>query len=344
MKITENILLAPFTTFRIGGPAGFFCRIKRERDIVEAVIFAKKNRKKILVVGGGSNILVPDHGFPGVVLKMEIGGINIIGESDDDIVVEVGAGVVWDRFVSWSVGKELYGIENLSFIPGTIGASPVQNIGAYGMEVSSAISSVRAFDTNKGDFVNFSNKDCKFSYRYSIFKKKKGRYIISKVTFTLHKHGKPNISYKDLNQYFHKQISTNKTDLLTPAIIRKAVVKIRRNKLPDWKHWCTAGSFFKNPIISPSKFRSLHKKYPELPHFKQEDGMYKIQLAWILDKVCGIKGKNDGKIGTYENQALVIVAKPGSSAKDVIKFARSIMRKVEQKTSIKIEGEVIWAV
>lgn len=332
MNIQENITLAQYTTFKIGGPAKFFAVCKSEDDLVEIVNFAKGKKLPIFILGGGSNILISDKGYKGLVIKMEIDGTDLSA-------VSAGAGIIWDDFVAETVANGLYGLENLSAIPGTVGAAPVQNIGAYGMDVSRAVLSVRALDTKSMKFIELSNADCKFDYRDSVFKHEKGRYVITRVDFKLTTGGKVNIEYKDLKEYFQDRISVSRSDL---AGVREAVVSIRAAKLPDWKKWGTAGSYFKNPIISKKKFESLKKKYPGLPGFPESDGSIKISLGWVLDKVCNFKGLSMGRVKIYEKQALVIVASAGATAEEVMKLAQELMREVKKKTGIMIEGEVEW--
>lgn len=360
MEIKENIRLAPYTTFKIGGPARYFCTVTDEDEVVEAVRFAKKNELRFFVLGGGSNILVSDSGFDGLVIKNEIvgkkfsdqttgqgiGGENgrkINGESvviSEPVSLAVGGGYDWEKLVRETVEDGLYGLENLSAIPGTVGAAPVQNIGAYGADASNAIHSVHAYDVDAGDFVEFSNKECRFGYRDSLFKQKKGKYIITTVTFVLSRNGRVNIGYKDLKDYFSEKNNSS------PSLkeVRAAVVEIRKNKLPDWRHWGTAGSFFKNPIIAKKEFEVLKAKYPGLPGFVEPDGRVKISLGWILDKVCDFRGLTVGNVGTYEKQALVLVTRPGATAREVVDFAVNVMDRVKEKTGITIEGEVDWSV
>jgi len=359
MIIQENIPLASYTTFKIGGNARFFCKVTNEDELIEAVKFAHEKGVAdtslsgaplpILVLGGGSNLLISDDGFPGLVIKNEIRGVttelNIESVTSDSgfKFVSAGSGEVWDDIVAYIVDRGLWGIENLSAIPGTVGATPVQNIGAYGAEVSQAISSVRVLDTKDFDskspkFVEFSNAECKFGYRDSIFKHEHGRYIISRVTYKLSKKGEVTMNYKDVRDYF------NNKRILKPTIseMRKAVVEIRASKLPDWTKWGTAGSFFKNPYISVAKFVELKVKYPTLPGFPELDGRVKVSLGWIFDKVCNARGLVIGNAGTYEKQALVLVAKPGAKAVDVKAVADELISRVKEKTGIVIEPEVEW--
>lgn len=340
MTIQENISLAAYTTFKIGGPARFFCSATTEADIVEAVHFARDKDLPLFILGGGSNLLIGDEGFGGLVIKMELTGIEekIEEGSVGKRIISAGAGEQWDDFVDYAVERGLYGIENLSAIPGTVGAAPVQNIGAYGAEVGPVVSNVRAFDTKTKQFVDLANADCAFSYRDSVFKKEKGRYIITRVFFALDPHGALNISYKDVADYFTQKNITQPT----LKDVREAVISIRWGKLPDWKLWGTAGSFFKNPIISSDDFMRLKNTYPALPGFPEPDGRIKVSLGWILDKVCNVKGLCKGNACVYEKQALVLVTKPGATSEEVVELAHELMRQVKEKTGIVIEGEVEW--
>ena len=345
MKILENIALDQYTTFRMGGPARFFCVVKNEEDLIQAVQFAQEQDLAFFVLGGGSNVLINDHGFGGVVIKMEIMGIKIqapdinIQElmADDYAVLNVGAGENWDNFVQYTIERNLYGLENLSAIPGTVGAAPVQNIGAYGVEVSQCIQSVRVWDTVTAKFNELLNRECHFGYRNSLFKHERGRYVITQVNFKLSRKAKINIEYKELKEYFEKQSHNYQYSLPLPSSVRQAVIEIRAKKLPDWRNWGTAGSFFKNPIVSKEKFQELKNKYPELPGFVQDDNKVKVSLGWILDKVCNARGLIIGKFSTYEKQALVLVSKPGAKSEEVVTLTHELMKRVKEKTGIYIE-------
>jgi UDP-N-acetylmuramate dehydrogenase len=339
MKLEENIPLAHYTTFKIGGPARFFCIARSAAEVVEALAFAHKENRRHLVLGGGSNILISDAGFSGVVIKNEIMGKALVPLNEREYRLSVGAGETWDEIVQLAVDNGLYGIENLSAIPGTVGATPVQNIGAYGVEIADSILAVRAVDTKTLQYVNFSAKECKFGYRDSLFKHKKGRYVILQVDLRLKKHGKVNVEYKDLKEYFAKKA------IAKPTLqqVRDAVIDIRWKKLPDWKLWGTAGSFFKNPVISKTRFDKLKAQHPALPGFPEPGGKrVKVPLGWILDHICNVKGTMVGNVGSYENQALVIVTKPGATAAQVVARTKEIAELVEKMTTIKIEAEVEW--
>jgi UDP-N-acetylmuramate dehydrogenase len=401
MKIIKGKPLADFTTFRIGGKARFFCTISDIKGLKRAIDFAKKRSLLVFVLGGGSNILVSDKGFDGLVIKIEIKGIEELESKDKakgrgllglgtgtllnalfstktrfhsgkrldqrdamhagQIFIRAGAGENWDDLVSWTVDKGYGGLENLSLIPGTVGAAPVQNIGAYGIEASDLIEEVEAFDIREGIFKSIAHGQCGFSYRDSVFKREKGRYVITSVLFKLDKKTEPNISYKDLKEYFSNsqesgiggkteqrpqnpksQIGSNdKSSKPSIVEVREAVVKIRTIKLPDLHKVGTAGSFFKNPIVSREKYAELKEKYPELPSFFESDGRIKIPIAWIIDNVCGLKGKRFGNAGIHEKQALVIVNHGGATFEDVEKAAKEVEKMVKEKTGIEIEREVV---
>lgn len=336
MKIQENISLAPLTTFRVGGKARFFVDVESIQKLKEAVFYAEKNNLPIFILGGGSNILISDEGFDGLVIKISLDGI-MWKEDGDFVFATVGAGVLWDVFVEHAVLKNLWGVENLSYIPGTVGAAPVQNIGAYGAEVKDVIFSVSAFDIVSKKIKVFTNSLCLFGYRNSFFKSQEGKkFIITDVTFKLSKKLNPNISYKDINEYFRDKSISNPSLLL----IRNTVIAIRKKKLPDWHNIGTAGSFFKNPIIKKNHLLKLLINFPEMPSFEVDYNNVKIPLAWILDKVCGLKGYREGRVGLYENQPLALVNFDKAKANEIKNLAQKIYKIVKEKTNIKIEREV----
>lgn len=338
LTIKENISLAPYTTFKIGGLARFYCSVETEDELVEACKFAREKNLAIFILGGGSNILISDRGFDGLVIRMKMKGVEYMENEDGTVIVSAAAGEQWDDLVEQTVGKGMYGLENLSAIPGTVGAAPVQNIGAYGAEVSNTLIKVRVLEMETLTFKEFSKEECSFSYRDSRFKHEKGKHVITRVYFNLNKKSQVNITYKDLADYFSKK------NLASPTLqqVRDAVIDIRWNKLPDWKLWGTAGSFFKNPIISANNFIELKKTYPELPGYSESDGRVKVSLGWILDKVCNMKGMCLDNVCVYEKQALVLVSKPGATSEEVVNLAHKIMAEVKEKTGIEIEGEVEW--
>lgn len=329
MKIEKNVPLAPYTTFHIGGSAAFFCEVTTEDELVEAVQFAGENNLPVTVLGGGSNVLVSDDGVAGLLIHMCIQGI-----SYEDTTVHAGAGVVFDELIQDVVAHGLWGIENLSAIPGTVGASVVQNIGAYGVEVDQSVHSVRVYDMHEKKLSTVTNAQCTFSYRDSFFKcEGKGRYIVTQVTFSLTKKSSPQVTYKDLAQYFEG------SKIPTIQDVRTAIISIRAGKFPDTNVIGTAGSFFKNPVLTDDEYVRLCLKYPLLPCYFYGNGV-KIPLAWILDNVLSLRGFRSGNIGAYEKQPLVFVNYANGTAEEVNAFADMIAQKVFTATSIHIEREV----
>lgn len=335
LQIMPNVALKEFTTFKVGGPARYFVAVKNTAELVEAVQFAKKNNLPFFILGGGSNILISDTGFSGVIIKNEIRGKKITAISDTQSELVAGSGEDWDEIVNFAVQNNLYGLENLSGIPGTVGASPVQNIGAYGREVSRVISRVEVLDTDTLTLNTLNNQACGFSYRYSIFKNKK-KYIITAVSFSLQLNGELDLAYQDVTNYFKDQ----KIAKPTLVQVRQAILAIRSAKMPSLADFGLAGSFFKNPIITKEKYQQLLTQFPDLPHFPVDDLKVKIPLAWILDKVCQLKGYRENNVGLYQNQPLVLVNYGGATANEIKNFSEKIKKIVKQKTEIKIETEV----
>lgn len=327
----KNVLLKEYATLKVGGPAEFFVAVDSAEQLEKAV--AEAGEEKIRVIGGGSNILVPDDGLAGVTIKNDLKGF--AAEVDGQTVrVTVGAGEVFDEIVERCVQAGYWGLENLSHIPGSVGATPVQNVGAYGVEVADLIESVRVFDLQTKKFFDLNNQDCHFAYRDSIFKQAAGGdYVVCSVTFILSMLPKPNISYRDLAEKF----SAAEPSL---AEIREAVIAIRSKKFPDWNEVGTAGSFFKNPIVPQATYEKLLEQLPEIPGFRLENGDVKIPLGWVLDKACGLRGYQTGAVGTYGGQALVLVNQGGATASEIKNFANFVVETVFKKTGLKIEWEV----
>ncbi len=334
MTIQEHISLKELTTLNIGGTARYFCVIDSVEELKETVLFAKKKHLPFFVLGGGSNLLISEGEIKAVIIKNEIKGVEW-REEGESVVVTAAAGESWDALVEEAVGRGLWGIENLSGIPGTVGAAPVQNIGAYGAELADTLELVDVFDTTTGAARTLTASDCASGYRESIFKRPEGKhYIITCVALRLQKNGAPNLAYKDLAKYFAEAKTTP-----TLAEIQCAVLAIRARKFPDLALFGTAGSFFKNPIIPRRQFNELKKKFPELPGFPLGEEM-KIPLAWILDNLCKMKGARTGAIGLFPNQPIVLVNFGGASAAEVSAFAHEVSQCVKEKTGIAIEWEV----
>ncbi len=337
--IKTDIPLSSYTTFKIGGPAKYLIFIKEEQHLKDAVLFAREKGLPIFILGGGSNTLVSDSGFDGVVLKIEMMGIEFNQISDNECEIVMGAGEDWDNVVELSVARGFSGFENLSGIPGTVGASPVQNIGAYGREIKDCISFVEVFDTENLEFKKLSPQECLFGYRDSVFKKEEGKkFIVTKVGCILKKNVSVDISYKDLDKFFEK---VDKKEI-TPSMVRNAVIEIRKNKLPDLKIFGTAGSFFKNPIISNEHYRLLKEKFGDIPCFDFSNEMKKVSAAWILDNICNFKGYREGNVGVYKNQSLVIVNFGGATADEIKKLSEKMCECVKKNTDIKLFPEIIF--
>lgn len=334
MDIQENVPLAPFTTFQIGGAARYFVTAQSIEDIQAGLKFATDSAQRIFILGGGSNLLVDDKGYNGLVIKIELEGVDIEeGEKADSKVVIAAAGEGWDKLVERTCNEGLWGMENLSGIPGTVGGAVVQNIGAYGAALSETLVWVEVLDTASGETKRFTNQECAFDYRDSIFKHHTN-LIVLRAAFALSTAPKPNTSYKDLAKLF---------DGVSVDIqaVRDAVLGIRKGKFPDLSVEGTAGSFFKNPILPRAEAEALKREYPEMPLFAMpETGGVKVPLAWLLDNVLKLKGASVGGARLYEKQPLVIAAKRNTSSNDVKSLAEKIKKEVQEKLQIEIEPEV----
>lgn len=330
----SNHWLKDYTTLKVGGEAAYFFGVSREEDVMGAVVVAKDNNLPILILGSGSNLLVGDKGFPGVVIHNEIKGIGVVSEDDEVVILKIAAGEILDEVVAYTVENGWWGIENLTSIPGTVGATPVQNVGAYGVEVCDVIESVATIDMRDGSKKVFTNDECEFDYRDSFFKTDEGKnFFITEVCISLSKKSKPKIDYADLKKVFAEK---NPTQLE----IRNTLIEVRSKKFPDWRKFGTAGSFFKNPVISKEHKDELLAHYSEVPAYETNDGMFKISLGYLLDKVCGLKGYRLGNVGLSEAQALVLINYGGATADEIKKFVDEVGEKVFEKTKIKISPEV----
>ena len=326
------VSLDSLTTLRIGGSTECV-EIHTIEDVHEAIAELTDTKEPWYVLGGGSNVLASDAGFEGLVLLMRIPGIEYRDEQGD-VIVRVGAGVPWDVLVEETVQKELWGLENLAGIPGTVGAAPVQNIGAYGVEVKDVLHKVEAIDFYTGKINIFSNDECAFEYRNSFFKKNP-HFIITHVEFKLSHTPHPKVSYKDIARRLLEV-----SDELTPASLATLVRSIRSEKFPDVRIEGTAGSFFKNPIIDRSTYETLVAQYPDVPSYPVANNLVKIPLAYILDVLLKLRGFSMNGVRCFERQPLVLVLSTTATAHDVELFAHEIEKKVFDATAIKIEREV----
>jgi len=333
MEIHQNYSLLALNTFGLEAKAEHFATV-HSVDALQAAI--QSPIRPILVLGGGSNLLFTQD-VSGLVLKNAIQGIKTIQTVDNTTWVEVGGGVVWHDFVLWAIEQGLGGVENLSLIPGTVGAAPIQNIGAYGVELKDVFAHLNAVDLESGELRSFNNADCQFGYRDSIFKHEaKGKYCISSVVFSLTnaKH-QLNISYGDIRQ----TLDANGVQDPGIADVSRAVVQIRSSKLPDPAKIGNCGSFFKNPETERAVLERLLPQYPQVPHYDLPDGRVKIPAGWLIEQ-CGWKGKRVGNTGSYEKQALVLVNYGGATGAEVKKLAYDIIDSVEQRFGIRLEPEV----
>lgn len=328
--------LASYTTFRVGGAAEYLIEITQEEEVLPAFDFADANHLPVTILGGGSNVLVSDKGVTGLTIVMRTKGI-VWKQDRESIVADVAAGEVWDDFVVECEKKNAWGVENLSAIPGTVGAAPVQNIGAYGTEAGKYIVSVKVFDPTKRAIRYLKHNECEFGYRDSIFKRNPHLLVLS-VQFRLSLSGSPNLSYQDLRLWFCEK------GHMVPSLseVRDAVIAIRKKKFPDLSTIGTAGSFFKNPVISRQVFSTIQKKIPDLPHWEQEDGSVKVSAAWLIDHVAKMRGVRHGEVGSWKEQALVIVNYGAANAAEIKNFTKEIADQVFLLTGIMLTSEVVF--
>ncbi len=334
MNVYENYSLKPLNTFNIDVKARYYYEVFDENELKEIINLIKCN-KNFLILGSGSNILFTKD-FDGIIIKYKRNEIKILDENDKHVIICADANVLWDDLVNYTVDKNYYGFENLSLIPGTVGAAPVQNIGAYGVEVGNYIECVEGYSIDDAKKKIFFNDNCKFAYRESKKKNElKNNFIITSVTFRLSKEKRININYRDLQEYFAEKDE----NLITGKYIREAVIKIRKSKLPEFNLLGNAGSFFKNPDLTSSQIDDIKKLFPEIPFHKIKD-RYKVPAGWLIEK-CGYKGIRKGNTGTYEKQALVIVNYGNATGSEIKDFAEEIRQTVFNKFNIMLEYEVI---
>ncbi len=345
MELQENVLLAPLTTLGVGGNARFFVRAGDVPDVEEAVAFAREKELPLFVLGGGSNVVVSDQGWAGLVLQIGISGIEE-SQKRGKALFDVGAGTDWDHFVSRSVSLNCAGVECLSGIPGSVGGTPVQNVGAYGQEVSETIVSVVAFDVAENRLREMTASDCGFKYRASIFNtSSRGRYIILRVTYALETGRKPILRYADLQKYF---AGGDRTPTL--AETREAVRQIRASKgmliSPGDPDCRSAGSFFKNPVLMPWQHEELVLRAAErnlqVPSYPALEKHRKVSAAWLVEKSGFSKGQGVGRAGISAKHALAIVNRGGATAADVVSLKEQILQRVEQAWGIRLEPEPIF--
>jgi UDP-N-acetylmuramate dehydrogenase len=343
MLIREDVPLAPLTTLGVGGPARYFTEAITEADVLEAVDFARQRGLPLFVLGGGSNVLVADSGFAGLVLKIGIADLARRGGHDGSLRLVAGAGYEWDALVAQTVDAGCAGLECLSGIPGTVGATPVQNVGAYGQDVSQTIQDVRALDLRSREIKTFANADCGFAYRSSIFNTtERGRYVILQVSFAVWQNGSPRLRYPDLQQCFAGRSSGP-----TLSEVREAVRAIRHRKamllVEGEEDAHSAGSFFKNPIVPQPFFEELAARLAseglQLPSYSVADGLRKLPAAWLVEHAGFAKGHAKGSAGISCKHALAIVNRGGATAAEIIALKDEIQARVRQRFGIILEPE-----
>ncbi|WP_316798669.1 UDP-N-acetylmuramate dehydrogenase [Pedobacter frigidisoli] len=334
LQIQENVSLKPFNSFGIDVRAAYFVEIFDEQDLTDLFELERAQNQELFIIGGGSNVLFTKD-YDGMIIRMCIKGIS--SKTDGaDVLVTAGAGEVWNDFVNYCVEHNFGGVENLSLIPGTVGASPIQNIGAYGVELKDVFERCRAFEISTGEFKVFTFDDCHFGYRESVFKGElKGQYIITSVTFRLKTDANVNTSYGAIETELQKR------GIEAPGIsdVSAAVSHIRVSKLPDPSTIGNAGSFFKNPIIEKFEFADVIARHPDVVHYPTADNKIKLAAGWLIEQ-CGWKGKVVGKTGTWKNQALVLVNHGGASGTDIFDFSAQIIDSVKSTFGVTLEREV----
>ncbi|MEZ5428562.1 MAG: UDP-N-acetylmuramate dehydrogenase [Pyrinomonadaceae bacterium] len=345
LKILRDVPLAPLTTLKIGGPARFFVRAESEEEVIETFRMAEQNSLPVFVLGGGSNVLIADEGFEGLVLQIGINGISETSPSQ----ITAGAGVDWDRFVEFCVRENLQGVECLSGIPGFVGGTPVQNVGAYGQEVSETIRAVRCFDRNSGRILTLDNQQCGFSYRRSIFNStERERYVVLAVAYDLLSGGEPKIAYADLKKVFGSGRPTLSETREAVLRVRSAKAMVIDENDADSR---SAGSFFKNPVVSLEEFEAVKQKARALgaigrdedpPNFPVDEKTRKIPAAWLIEKSGFHKGYGLGRVGLSTKHTLAITNRGGGTAREVIELKNEIQTGVAEKFGVALHPEPIF--
>ncbi|WP_333831164.1 UDP-N-acetylmuramate dehydrogenase [Acinetobacter schindleri] len=331
MQIQTQVQLKPFNTLSLDAVASHYCKIQSIDDLTQALDFAKQQQLNILILSGGSNMLLPEQ-IHALVLHMDIQGIELLDADDQVQRLRVGAGQSWHDFVVWTTQQGFYGLQNLALIPGLVGASPVQNIGAYGVEVGEFIESVEVYDRENHSFSSIKAADCDFAYRHSIFKDHPGRYIITHVIFRLLKQPELKLNYGDLKTAVGEE--------QTPENLERQVIQIRQSKLPDPKEYPNVGSFFKNPVVDLQFFDQIAQQFPNLPHYPQPNNQVKMAAGWLIDQ-SGWKGKQLGSVGMFHKQALVLVNYANASLKDVRATYQAVQADVQEKFGVLLEPEPV---
>lgn len=335
MDIKQDISVLQYNTFGIDVKAKYFSEFTTEKELISLLQTNEVKNNEQLILGGGSNVLLTKN-FDGIVLKNSIKGIEIIKEEGDFVFVKSGAGENWHEFVLYCINKNFGGVENLSLIPGSVGASPMQNIGAYGVEIKDVFHSLEAINKETLNKEVFYHNDCEFGYRESVFKRKlKNKYIITSVTYKLTQKPTFNVSYGAIQQ----ELGNLGVTELSVKAISKAVINIRESKLPDPKKIGNAGSFFKNPVVNSVTFLKLKEQFPNIANYPLEDGTVKLAAGWLIDSL-GWKGKTFDNYGVHKNQALVLVNYGSAKGNDIYDLSTKILNDVKEKFGVELEREV----
>jgi len=334
MHIKENFDLKNFNTFHVSAHARFFSQIFSLEQLQEVQAWARTQNLPVLLIGQGSNILLKQD-FPGLVMELSIKGISVIATTSEHIDIRVMCGEIWHEVVCWSLDRNYFGLENLSLIPGTVGAAPIQNIGAYGVEIKDTLLELNALEISTGKLVTFSNTQCMFSYRNSIFKNEyRDQYIICSISLRLSLSAQCNINYPALREAF-KDVPVSS---ITPALVSAQVCKIRSSKLPDHATLGNAGSFFWNPLVGLQQFNELRQQFPDIVGYHDGDQV-KLAAAWLIEQ-AGWKGYREGDVGVHTNHALVLVNYGGASGADLVALSKKIQATVLVKFGVQLWPEV----
>lgn len=335
MRISENVLLRPFNTFGIAAQARYFASFSSADELQELLKSPPQQGLSHMILGGGSNVLFT-RDFDGIILKNEMKGISVVGEDDNYIYVKAGAGETWHNFVMDCIRNNRAGLENLSLIPGNVGASPMQNIGAYGVEIKDTFHELEAYHLHDHTVVKFNNADCQFGYRESVFKRQyKGQFAILSVTYRLSKHPKLNTSYGAIEEEL-KHMGVQDVNI---QAISQAVINIRSSKLPDPAKIGNAGSFFKNPTVDADKHQTLKEAFPDIVAYPVDGGAFKLAAGWMIEQ-CGWKGFREGDAGVHARQALVLVNYGAATGNEIYHLSQRVLDSVQEKFGVELEREV----
>ena len=334
LKIEENKNLQPYNTFGIEAVASYFCEVHTIEELQALFKDDRFRKMPLLILGGGSNVLFTQNP-EGLVVLNKITGTEVLEENAEEVLVKVGAGVSWHEFVLYTIAQGWGGLENLSLIPGTTGAAPMQNIGAYGVEIKDTFQALEAVKRSDGSLRSFRAEECQFGYRSSVFKtSERDKWVIGSVTFRLSKQPRFNTSYGAIQE----TLDARGIKTLSLQAVSDAVVHIRQSKLPDPKQIGNAGSFFKNPVIEEAQFNQLKEAFPSIPSYPQEDGI-KVPAGWLIEQ-CGWKGQRRGSVGVHDKQALVLVNHGGARGSEIKQLSEEIQASVKEKFGIALEAEV----